>query len=356
MNSRLQHIDIAKGLGILLVVFGHNEIVLNEKGELFNIIYSFHLPLFFFLAALFFKADGKITELIRGKVDSIIKPYFVTLIIVAAIYIPLHHSSAISYFAGMIYGTENTIPAEWAPLWFLPHLWAIFAFSWLLIKVTNLCAIDKIWRIFMLLFILLIGVLSIDLFWEKPINSTGILAKLFSDNSLRGLPLSLDILLISSFFFLLGFLLKKQVFDVKVKYPYLALSLFVFSFYHYYFNYTMDLSERRYDNLLISTLEAICGIYIVLCFSKLISQYKGISEILSYIGAGSLFILIFHQFVQLKVLGLLSKIFHDCNYFNKLGAFVVACVIPLFLWELVKKNDYLAMLWLPLKNNKLLKK
>lgn len=356
MNGRLQYIDIAKGLGILLVVFGHNEIVLNEKGELFNIIYSFHLPLFFFLAGLFFKVNGKITELMLGKFDSLIKPYLVTLMIVGVIYVPSHHYSLIRYLAGLIYETENTIPAEWAPLWFLPHLWAIFIFSWLLIKVTNLCEINKLLQICVMSFVLLIGIFSIKFFWEIPIDSTPILDKIFSDHLLRGLPLSWDILLISLFFFLLGFLLKKQVFDFQVKNPYLSLSLFGFWFCHYYFNYTMDLSERRYDHLLISSLEAVCGIYIVLCFSKLISKYKAIRETLSYIGAGSMFILIFHEFFQLKASGLLSKIFHDYTYFNNLSAFIIACAIPLLIWELVKKNDYLALLWLPLKNNKIVEK
>ncbi|MBE9229517.1 acyltransferase family protein [Phormidium sp. LEGE 05292] len=356
MNGRLQHIDIAKGLGILLVVFGHNQIVLKEQGELFNIIYSFHLPLFFFLAGLFFKADDKITRLMQGKFDSIIKPYFVTLIVVGAIYIPLNHYSPIRYIAGVVYGTESTIPAEWAPLWFLPHLWAIFTVSWLLIKVTNLCVINKLWQIVVMLLILIIGILTIHLFWEIPINNTPILNLVFNDNLLTGLPLSLDIVLISLFFFLLGLLLKKQAFNFNVNYQYFALILFGFCFCHYYFNYTMDLSERRYDNIIISTFEAICGIYIILCFSNLISKFKGIRDILSYIGTGSMFILIFHQFFQLKALGLLSKIFHSYNYFINLGAFIVACAIPLLLWELVKKNDYLALLWLPLKSNKLSKK
>jgi fucose 4-O-acetylase-like acetyltransferase len=57
MNTRLQHTDIAKGIGILLVVFGHNSIVVDEKRELFNVMYSFHMPLFFFLSGLFFNAE-----------------------------------------------------------------------------------------------------------------------------------------------------------------------------------------------------------------------------------------------------------------------------------------------------------
>lgn len=52
-GSRVLGIDIARGLGIAAVVLGHNWIVLHEKGELFRVIYSFHLPLFFFFLAYF---------------------------------------------------------------------------------------------------------------------------------------------------------------------------------------------------------------------------------------------------------------------------------------------------------------
>lgn len=44
--NRLREIDIAKGYGIILVIMGH---ILTE-GSFREWIYSFHMPLFFFLA------------------------------------------------------------------------------------------------------------------------------------------------------------------------------------------------------------------------------------------------------------------------------------------------------------------
>ncbi|MEO7862090.1 MAG: acyltransferase family protein [Nitrospirales bacterium] len=64
---RNKTVDIAKGLGILLVVFGHNWIVLHEKGELFRVIFSFHVPLFFFLSGIFFKETTSLFSLIRSR-------------------------------------------------------------------------------------------------------------------------------------------------------------------------------------------------------------------------------------------------------------------------------------------------
>ena len=43
MKNRISYIDIAKGIGIFLVIWGH--IILS--GPAYNIIYAFHMPLFF---------------------------------------------------------------------------------------------------------------------------------------------------------------------------------------------------------------------------------------------------------------------------------------------------------------------
>ncbi|MCL5129864.1 acyltransferase family protein [Algibacter sp. L4_22] len=52
MKKRLEYIDQIRGLAIMLVVIGHiiqfNKIQGGMKSSIFNIIYSFHMPLFFF--------------------------------------------------------------------------------------------------------------------------------------------------------------------------------------------------------------------------------------------------------------------------------------------------------------------
>jgi fucose 4-O-acetylase-like acetyltransferase len=51
-------IDIARGAGIILVVLGHNWIITHNHGELYRIIFSFHMPLFFFLSGVVFKNNS----------------------------------------------------------------------------------------------------------------------------------------------------------------------------------------------------------------------------------------------------------------------------------------------------------
>lgn len=69
-QERSAAIDIAKGIGVILVVFGH----MNTYPSIIQkIIYSFHIPMFFLLAGLVFscKPGGGIAAHIRqGKEDS----------------------------------------------------------------------------------------------------------------------------------------------------------------------------------------------------------------------------------------------------------------------------------------------
>ena len=63
MENRSHWVDYAKAIGIVLVVYGHVLKGLHSAGikmpeafyELsYSIVYTFHMPLFFFLSGLFF--------------------------------------------------------------------------------------------------------------------------------------------------------------------------------------------------------------------------------------------------------------------------------------------------------------
>jgi polysaccharide biosynthesis protein PslL len=65
MPQRIVHIDIAKGIGILLVVLAHNGLQAYAP-FLHQFIYAFHMPLFFFLSGMFFKPEIGFLELLKS--------------------------------------------------------------------------------------------------------------------------------------------------------------------------------------------------------------------------------------------------------------------------------------------------
>ena len=88
MKKRIEWVDLAKGVGILLVVYGHVILGIHDADIGFSginydiqhsVIYTVHMPLFFFLSGLFairwVKRDAKVA--ILQKVKSLLIPYFI---------------------------------------------------------------------------------------------------------------------------------------------------------------------------------------------------------------------------------------------------------------------------------------
>ena len=69
--SRLDYIDIMKGIGIILVVLGH----ISYNSILITWIYSFHMPLFFLISGFLFYKSRK-DGFIKRKLVGLLTPYF----------------------------------------------------------------------------------------------------------------------------------------------------------------------------------------------------------------------------------------------------------------------------------------
>ena len=77
MQKRLDYLDIAKGIGILLVIIGHCQIGHSQIGMLGNIhsyLYSFHMPLFFFISGMFFSNRATFVSLAKKRFKQLILP------------------------------------------------------------------------------------------------------------------------------------------------------------------------------------------------------------------------------------------------------------------------------------------
>ncbi len=76
-NYRIDWIDISKGFGIILVIWGH--IAIND-GPINIWISSFHMPLFFFLSGFVFKNEGNFRDFFIHKFKANILLYFKLII------------------------------------------------------------------------------------------------------------------------------------------------------------------------------------------------------------------------------------------------------------------------------------
>ena len=81
MRQRLVQFDILKGIGILLVLFGHTDIVGIPK----TFIYGFHMPLFFFCSGCFYRQKG-LGEFLKDNVRSLLIPYLFFVLVLNSTY------------------------------------------------------------------------------------------------------------------------------------------------------------------------------------------------------------------------------------------------------------------------------
>lgn len=116
MKERDFFIDVLKGWGIILVIWGHS------SQFLFNEIYSFHMPLFFFLSGCFFNWKMSSKDFVKKKVRQLLIPYFIFFLLSCLYYMILlaltgRFSLETLFMLEGIFPINNEIINT--PLWFL---------------------------------------------------------------------------------------------------------------------------------------------------------------------------------------------------------------------------------------------
>lgn len=145
-SKRYSEIDIARGIGILLVVLGHSlkQTEMDTTGirVLDCLIYSFHMPLFFVLSGFVsvrvmrMKDIGERLEYIKGRAVRLLVPYFA----IGLIYIPVKLKLAdyavkpftAADIAKILIGQNPDVS-----LWFLYVLFVICAITGLFVNEVN---------------------------------------------------------------------------------------------------------------------------------------------------------------------------------------------------------------------------
>lgn len=350
MTIRNSTIDVAKGIGIFFVVLGHNWLSTHEKSELHRVIFSFHIPLFFFLAGIFLRAPHGLLRFAIGRTGSLLKPYFIVLTalgILKIVWATLDGDTDISgtrYFIGLLYGTGDTI--AWIALWFLPHLFISLIASLIILRAIEACTDNKVWIAPAALMLLGIGIGSIDVYRHPTV----IAASIMGPGRFLGLPWGVDLIPITSSFIIFGYLFAGPAKSMRFNLPGLFVSAVGFVALHFYFDDTIDLNERGYDSAVVSTLEAVTGIYITLSVASLLQNFPSFRKPLAYLGSGTLFILIFHDFLQTRAFDALHYI-SPYVYLNSIVSLAWSITVSLILWEVTKRQRFLARLLLPAKDN-----
>lgn len=123
-NSRKYWLDYAKVIGIFLMIYGHGDLC----GDLYNYVYSFHMPMFFFISGILYK-PLPLCDTIKRNWRGLLIPYFLlnllcylpqllALIWHGTLTIDMVFYSWGAVLLGLGYNSKGFIPIS-TPCWFI---------------------------------------------------------------------------------------------------------------------------------------------------------------------------------------------------------------------------------------------
>ncbi len=322
-KTRFDWVDQARGLSIFLVVYGHNFPVTEPY------IYSFHVPLFFFIAGMFHPKAVN-AKVIKRRAKMILIPYFVwaTALYLFWLFLGRNYgdslvskTSPLDNFVGIFYAQGGSAYMEWGiPLWFLPCIFLVFMIfsavqrlqkqQLVLIGIAFCCALGFLWAEFA----------DIHLAW------------------------SLDVALVATGFYGLGNVLKNNLLSLSRSRAVIILTVMLaINITAYYFNYQkVDMYRSVYGSQLLFFISGLAGSVAYLMFFRVLPVFR----FLSYLGRHTIVLLATHvrmltviKLFAVLVLGITVFEFSEVEKLI-LSVIQVIMVIP-FIWLV---NKYIPIL------------
>lgn len=369
-TQRTAWIDVLKGIAIFFVVLGHHPYVAQLPTKVFNIIFSFHVPLLFFISGYLFNPNIAWASLFRKRFNSLLRPYLFTVVVVSLSYVLVKGDGSFSrYLFWTIYANGPNLPKSLLHLWYLPNLFLVTMLVWIPFRYLHKINYVVSLQFWLIIICLIAGVSVISLCWnlKVPIYMTNyfgtdgnlLLINGLLDNPtyskeallqdgrfvINGLPWGADFVLISAAFFMSGYFVKKNNLEKIFREGSLAIiMLLLFATLHYIYNYTIDLNLRRYDNLVISSSLAFAAIYVCVYSSYAIANANAkIGGIFAHIGSYSLIVYILHPSIQSKAFLAMSALLpRESHFVAIVVAFLAGICVPLLLnWLVFRRYRFL---------------
>lgn len=259
IKKREQWADILKGIGAILVVIGH--LVLYE-GNAKVYIYSFHMPLFFFISGYLYHHEKKFTVFLRRKCKSLLLPYFIFAFVSILVTYFLEGISLSRREILINYFFVNGSFAFNSSLWFL-----IIMFFTLTCFYFIKCCIKKEKTSMYFITTMILLIICIFFNWKKY--------KLY---------FGLEIVPHALLMFVLGYLYKlnktrinkviNQIINKNLIFAFQICLLLVVSYYLSILNGRVNMSTSIYNNYFLYLIVAIISTYIYILIAKKIDLCK----------------------------------------------------------------------------------
>lgn len=331
-------IDATKAFGIFAVVVAHNDYTL-----LGSYLYSFHIPIFFFISGLLYNEDkyNNFTVLLKKRFVSLMIPYFSVSILLFLFWFIIGRKfgasaelnlSVFKNFLGIFYAQGGIEYMDWGvPMWFLP---ALFLTSLVYYFISKL-------KLEIRILLLIIS---------------GFIAYVFSELLSFRLIWSFDIVFTALIFYGTGNVLRKSIFSEIIAVNHSPKKLLItgialiLNVTFFILNDKIDISKAVYHNYFFMYLSGVGGsVFYLSLFS-----YLPYNKFIAFTGQNSLLIMGFHlramtfiKAFQIYVLGI--AFFMNTTTSIIYATIQVVLLVPVIL--LVRKYfPFMAGLGFPRKN------
>lgn len=304
-RSRYFWLDIAKTFGIFLIVLSH----LSISKFTADFLWTFHVPLFFFISGYLFKLnlnEGFLKRLNSRLILPYVAIYLINVLLVDLIKADFDVNTTLSMILGMFWGTHSYPHFVNAALWFLPGLITVELIYFYLIR-------KSVWLYVPLL------ITSVSFYMLGYLN----------------LFFSIDLALLGLNYYLAGVLVRKfNVIDrVMNNYGVLVL-LFLLSVIGTLMFAKMGNVWYGGNFYVTSLAGGIVGIAMIVSLSLILEKYLKVFTWITFISGNTLFIFCFHKFSNALVNsfteGLLAKNSLWSSMF--IATLSILLLIPFNLW------------------------
>lgn len=301
-HKRIGWIDTAKGIGLLLVILGHLHIPYVSTW-----IYTFHIPLFFFLSGCVFSGEKySFKEFCLKRIKSLVVPYFCLGFVIYLFYVIVN---AVVDRGNGAYGTN----IEMLKNFFIQeHFWTIWFLACLFI-------VEILWYWIWKIFSRWAAAPAVV---SATICIVGLLRYRLGYGSL---PWNLDVALVAQFFFYMGYRFKCSR-QVKTFVDEMQTNTYIFCVAIAFFvnvaagflcirlsGESLDMSIGMYGNEVLTILSALAGILLIVLISKKVNN-----RFLTYLGQNTMILFAWHSRIVIVLCG---YIYQSLGLFQSQGVF-----------------------------------
>lgn len=303
-KDRFDYIDFAKAIGMLTIMWGHIAI-----GKSVAFVYTFHIPLFFFLSGMVFVKDKykDFGSFVKRRIQSLIIPYFIYSFITWAIWAVFSyatHANVESYWMPLLQtfiaqGSEGYLVHN-VPLWFVTCLFVIeLAYYWF-------AKLPDVWNVILCIALAVAGY---------------VLVNYCTFFDFTALPWSIEVAMMALIFYAMGnlfvkyighhtfkdFVLKRQTISVVT-----VIALFVITYWAGQINGQVSMGHANVHNPFLFYPISYVGLFAMLGFCMLLSCWLKETKIgggIKWFGKNSFIAMSIHNPIKGFVIVALSAFF-----------------------------------------------